>query len=92
MLLLSLAIGTLSMELVRNSVVVVVGKGMHQLLSENRIDDLSLIYQLFSRVKDGLKELVLAFCTYIKVSRSVCSALFLSISMTLSIQHFYRAS
>ena len=41
--------------------------GLDQLLDENRIADLSLLYQLFSRVKEGLKELVMAFRDYIKV-------------------------
>lgn len=42
--------------------------GLNQLLSENRIQDLMLMYQLFSRVRDGLKELATAFASYIKVS------------------------
>ncbi|XP_071163258.1 cullin-4A-like [Mytilus edulis] len=43
-------------------------KGLNQLLSENRIQDLTLMYQLFSRVKDGLKELAIAFAAYIKTT------------------------
>ena len=42
--------------------------GLDQLLDENRIADLTLMYQLFSRVKDGLKELVSYFSSYIKVA------------------------
>ena len=45
--------------------------GLDQLLDENRIADLTLMYQLFSRVKDGLKELVSAFSSYIKVGLAV---------------------
>lgn len=41
-------------------------KGLDQLLDENRVTDLGLLYQLFSRVKDGLKELCSAFSAYIK--------------------------
>ena len=43
-------------------------KGLNQLLSENRIQDLMLMYQLFSRVRDGLKELATAFASYIKIT------------------------
>ncbi|KAK7475514.1 hypothetical protein BaRGS_00033270 [Batillaria attramentaria] len=41
-------------------------KGLDQLLDENRVGDLTLMYQLFSRVRDGLKELCTAFSAYIK--------------------------
>ncbi|KAL5004108.1 hypothetical protein ScPMuIL_017564 [Solemya velum] len=41
-------------------------KGLDQLLNENRISDLTLLYQLFSKVKDGMRELGLAFALYIK--------------------------
>jgi len=42
------------------------------MLDENRIDDLTLFYQLLSRVHHGLKELCTSFAAYIKVrSRSV---------------------
>ena len=44
--------------------------GLDQLLEENRISDLTLLYQLFSRVKDGQRELCSAFGVYIKVSIS----------------------
>nr|KAG5690953.1 hypothetical protein BaRGS_027272 [Batillaria attramentaria] len=40
--------------------------GLDQLLDENRVGDLTLMYQLFSRVRDGLKELCTAFSAYIK--------------------------
>jgi len=41
-------------------------KGLDHLLDENRISDLALMYQLFSRVKDGLKELCSSYAAYIK--------------------------
>jgi len=45
--------------------------GLDQMLEENRIEDLSLFYQLLSRVHNGFKELNSTFAAYIKVS--VCS-------------------
>lgn len=41
-------------------------KGLEQLLDETRLSDLTLLYQLFLRVKDGLKELCASFASYIK--------------------------
>lgn len=43
-------------------------KGLENLLEENRLVDLSLLYSLFSRVKNGLNELCMNFNTFIKVS------------------------
>lgn len=43
-------------------------KGLDNLLEENRLSDLSLLYSLFSRVKNGLVELCMSFNTYIKVT------------------------
>lgn len=43
-------------------------KGLDQLLSENRISDLTRLYHLFSRVKDGWKNLCTSFATYIKMA------------------------
>lgn len=45
--------------------------GLDQLLSQNRKHDLTILYQLLSRVRDGLKELNTAFAAYIKVSTFV---------------------
>lgn len=39
---------------------------MESLMEENRISDLLLLYQLFSRVKNGVVELCVAFNAYIK--------------------------
>jgi len=41
--------------------------GLDQMLDENRIEDLTLFYQLLSRVHHGLKELCTSFAAYIKV-------------------------
>lgn len=42
-------------------------KGLDNLLEENRLDELSLLYSLVIRVKKGLQELCSNFNTYIKV-------------------------
>lgn len=47
-------------------------KGLENLLEENRLVDLSLLYSLFNRVKHGLIELCSAFNAYIKVRISLC--------------------
>nr|XP_034330536.1 cullin-4A [Crassostrea gigas] len=54
-------------QLLEKHLTQILQKGLDQLLTENRIKDLTLMYQLFSRVKDGLKEMCTAFATYIKV-------------------------
>ncbi|XP_026081266.1 cullin-4B-like [Carassius auratus] len=41
-------------------------KGLNNLLDENRIQDLSLLYQLFSRVKGGVQVLLQHWIEYIK--------------------------
>lgn len=41
--------------------------GLNHLLDENRIQDLSLLYQLFSRVKNGVQALLQQWIEYIKV-------------------------
>lgn len=46
----------------------ILSKGLPALLEAPRIPDLSLLYSLFSRVKNGLTELCAHFNTYIKVS------------------------
>ena len=45
--------------------------GLDQLLTENRIHDLTRMFSLFSRVKEGQKELCLTFANYLKVSCSL---------------------
>uniref|UniRef100_A0A8W8IR20 Cullin N-terminal domain-containing protein n=1 Tax=Magallana gigas TaxID=29159 RepID=A0A8W8IR20_MAGGI len=54
-------------QLLEKHLTQILQKGLDQLLTENRIKDLTLMYQLFSRVKDGLKEMCTAFATYIKL-------------------------
>lgn len=41
--------------------------GLNHLLDENRIQDLSLLYQLFSRVRGGVQALLHHWIEYIKV-------------------------
>lgn len=41
--------------------------GLTHLLDENRIQDLSLLYQLFSRVRGGVQALLQHWIEYIKV-------------------------
>lgn len=53
-------------QLIENHLTAILQKGLDQLLDENRTADLTLLYQLFSRVRDGLKELNSAFGAYIK--------------------------
>lgn len=49
----------------------IIQKGLENLLEENRTKDLSLMYVLFSRVKNGVVELCVSFNLYIKVSLHV---------------------
>ncbi|KAK0048820.1 cullin-4A [Biomphalaria pfeifferi] len=53
-------------HLLENHMKQILQKGLDQLLDENRISDLSLLFKLFNRVKDGLKYLRLEFAAYIK--------------------------
>ncbi|KAL3847408.1 hypothetical protein ACJMK2_018321 [Sinanodonta woodiana] len=53
-------------QLLEQHVSHILQKGLDQLLHENRIADLTRLYTLFSRVRDGLKEQCAAFATYIK--------------------------
>ena len=43
-------------------------QGLDQLLEENRTADLTLIYSLFSRVKDGSTQLCTYFARFIKLT------------------------
>jgi hypothetical protein len=40
------------------------------MLDEHRIEDLKLLYQLVNRIKNGVDQLKLAYCQYIKVINS----------------------
>ncbi|XP_076337689.1 cullin 4 [Tachypleus tridentatus] len=59
-------IQTVERQLLGEHLSSILQKGLDQLLEENRISDLSLMYSLFSRVKDGLSELCSYFNQYIK--------------------------
>nr|CAH7726315.1 unnamed protein product [Callosobruchus chinensis] len=59
-------IHTVEKQLLSEHVNNILQKGLEQLLNENRIHDLTLLYQLLSRVKNGLIELCTAFNAYIK--------------------------
>ncbi|XP_066158847.1 cullin-4B [Euwallacea fornicatus] len=59
-------IHTVEKQLLREHVNQILQKGLDQLLSEYRLNDLSLLYTLLSRVKIGLIELCSSFNAYIK--------------------------
>lgn len=59
-------IACLEEQLIKRHLSTILQKGLDLLLDENKLDDLSLMYRLFSRVKDGLVELCTAFNRYIK--------------------------
>lgn len=53
-------------QLLGEHLLTILQKGLDQLLHENRIPDLTLMYSLFSRVREGLQELCMHFNLYIK--------------------------
>lgn len=57
---------TVEKQLLSEHLAGILQKGLDNLLEENRLSDLSLLYALFSRVKNGTIELCLNFNTYIK--------------------------
>ncbi|KOX71193.1 Cullin-4B [Melipona quadrifasciata] len=59
-------IHTVEKQLLSEHITSILQKGLSGLLDENRINDLSLLYNLYSRVKNGLVELCLNFNSYIK--------------------------
>lgn len=59
-------ISCVEMQLLGEHLANILQKGLDSLLDENRISDLTLMYNLFSRVKNGLIELCLYFSQYIK--------------------------
>lgn len=61
-------IHTVEKQLLSEHLTSILQKGLDNLLEENRIKDLSLLYILFNRVKNGIVELCLNFNLYIKVS------------------------
>ena len=60
-------IHTVEKQLLSEHITSILQKGLSGLLDENRISDLSLLYNLYSRIKNGLVELCLNFNSYIKV-------------------------
>lgn len=54
-------------DLVLISIEIISFAGLNHLLDENRIQDLSLLYQLFSRVRGGVQVLLQHWIEYIKV-------------------------
>lgn len=59
---------TVEKQLLSEHLTGILQKGLDNLLEENRLSDLSLLYSLFSRVKNGTTELCVNLNTYIKVS------------------------
>ncbi|XP_066586611.1 cullin-4A [Prorops nasuta] len=59
-------IHTVEKQLLSEHITSILQKGLSGLLDENRIVDLSLLYNLYSRIKNGLAELCLNFNSYIK--------------------------
>ncbi|XP_070502007.1 cullin-4A isoform X2 [Chironomus tepperi] len=57
---------TIERQLIAEHITGILQKGLDQLLEENRVADLSLLYSLFSRVKNGTIELCTSFNAFIK--------------------------
>lgn len=57
---------TVEKQLISDHLTGILQKGLDLLLEENRLVDLTLMYSLFSRVKNGTIELCMAFNAYIK--------------------------
>lgn len=59
-------IATVEKQLLGEHLTAILQKGLNTLLDENRIQDLSLLYQLFSRVRGGVQVLLQHWIEYIK--------------------------
>ncbi|KAM5290373.1 cullin-4B isoform 1-T1 [Glossophaga mutica] len=59
-------IATVEKQLLGEHLTAILQKGLNNLLDENRIQDLSLLYQLFSRVRGGVQVLLQQWIEYIK--------------------------
>ncbi|XP_076877076.1 cullin-4B isoform X2 [Brachyhypopomus gauderio] len=59
-------IATVEKQLLGEHLTTALQKGLNNLLDENRIQDLSLLYQLFSRVRGGVQVLLQHWVEYIK--------------------------
>ena len=60
-------IHTVERQLISEHLQSILGKGLENLLDNNRLHDLKLLYSLFARVKNGLIDLCFHFNSYIKV-------------------------
>lgn len=59
-------IHTVEKQLLSEHITPILQKGLTGLLDENRLSDLKLLYNLYSRIKTGLNELCITFNSYIK--------------------------
>uniref|UniRef100_A2A432-2 Isoform 2 of Cullin-4B n=1 Tax=Mus musculus TaxID=10090 RepID=A2A432-2 len=59
-------IASVEKQLLGEHLTAILQKGLNSLLDENRIQDLSLLYQLFSRVRGGVQVLLQQWIEYIK--------------------------
>lgn len=59
-------IASVEKQLLGEHLTAILQKGLNSLLDENRIQDLSLLYQLFSRVRGGVQVLLQHWIEYIK--------------------------
>lgn len=59
-------IHTVEKQLLSEHLTTILQKGLENLLEENRIPELTLLYTLLTRVKNGLSELCINFNSYIK--------------------------
>ncbi|KAK7603535.1 hypothetical protein V9T40_003534 [Parthenolecanium corni] len=57
---------TVEKQLISEHLINILQKGLDNILSENRISDVSLLFTLFSRVKTGLHQLCIHFNAFIK--------------------------
>lgn len=57
---------TIEKQLISEHITALLNKGLDSLVEENRLSDLTLMFNLFNRVKNGIQELCLAFKNYIK--------------------------
>uniref|UniRef100_UPI00398E74BC cullin-4A-like isoform X2 n=1 Tax=Pristiophorus japonicus TaxID=55135 RepID=UPI00398E74BC len=59
-------VASVEKQLLGEHLTAILQKGLNHLLGENRVEDLTLLYQLFSRVKGGLQVLLQHWNEYIK--------------------------
>ena len=59
-------IATVEKQLIGEHLIQILQKGLDILIEENRIQDLKLMFNLLSRVKNGPQELNLHYCGYVK--------------------------